>query len=635
MRDPGRFFGRNFTTALIVALVAALLLNMAWAQRPDDSSQRRLAQVPPSLKGLKALTEAARALAPPQTETEADDEPSERPPTDTSTGHDELDANLLGPLAPEELSIPLQPSSDAVVIESQGGRISLVARGASLQDVLTALAEIQGLNIIIHDTIDARINTNLHNVPLDDALEAILAATGHTWARDKNIIQVMSIADAATMPLAVQRREVFHLDYVSATDVNSVVTGMLSAAGTSYIVESATDDNRRTEELLVVQDLPQYVEAVRAYICQHDVPPRQVLVEAYILQVKLSDDTQHGVNFNHLFSLSNNMFEFETQGFANSSSSQGFMVNLSGGNLTGLVEMLSTTTDAKTLAAPKIRVLNGQLARIQVGEQLGFRVTTTTETSTTESVEFLDVGVVLEVTPRIGSDGTVIMHVRPEVSSGQVNPATGLPEEETTELDTHVMFHDNQAFVIGGLIQEIDSDSQSKIPWLGDWRFVGHLFRRKEESKQRTEIIIALLPHVMPFDPVTHESLQIETERALTPLLYGPLHEYPRPWEAQLPDAVDNPSFSPLPPVAALIPLGKRARRMVSEPMEQIRRRFSPPKPGINKADGLVPPPVYTSQAPVRTPPVDRFRITRIPLTGASRIAPAAARLPAPTTMLR
>jgi type II secretory pathway component GspD/PulD (secretin) len=101
-----------------------------------------------------------------------------------------------------------------------------------------------------------------------------------------------------------------------------------------------------------------------------------------------------------------------------------------------------------------VLVINGQEAKIQIGQQLGFRVTTTTETSTLQNVNFLDVGVILKVTPRITSDNQVLMLVHPEVSKGQVNPLTGLPESDTTTVESSVMLPDGQGMVIGGLIQE-------------------------------------------------------------------------------------------------------------------------------------------------------------------------------------
>ncbi|MFV2066244.1 MAG: hypothetical protein ACC645_04640 [Pirellulales bacterium] len=469
--------------------------------------------------------------------------PSPRPESRTETEEGE---------GPRTFHVPLANSpGNRVAVQRHDGMISLIVRDASLNDVLTRLAETHGFNIVMAETLDAKLTITLNRVTLEDAMDAVLSVAGYTWVRKNNIVFVTSLSAATKVAPEMQDRKlkVFQLDYASATDLQQVVTGMLSPVGNVYVLNASDTDNRKTREVIVVEDLPHYLNDVRQFIMQMDVPPRQVLIEAYVLQVDLGDDNKHGVNFQHLFDLSGSGITLETKGLANASSSQAFFVNLSGGQLTALLECLKTTTDAKTLASPRIVVMNGQTARIQVGEQLGFRVTTTTETMTTESVEFLDVGVMLEVTPRISQSDMVTMRIRPEVSTGEVNPSTGLPEEQTTELETDVALKSGRGLVIGGLIQEVDSDQQSKIPVLGDLWLVGKLFQRHEATKSRREIVIAMVPHVIPYDPCYQEQAEMDLTQATTPLVYGPLERYPRPWEPSLPNAYGKPHLWRLPPL--------------------------------------------------------------------------------------
>jgi hypothetical protein len=225
---------------------------------------------------------------------------------------------------------------------------------------------------------------------------------------------------------------------------------------------------------------------------------------------------------------------------------------------------LQTTTDSKTLGSPKILVINEQEARIQVGQQLGFRVTTTTETSTMEGVQFLDVGVVLTLTPRITRDGRVLLHVKPEVSKGEVNPETGLPEEETTQLETDIMLEDGQGMIIGGLIQESDSTVQSKVPYLGEVKGIGEI------TKERAEIIIALVPRIQPYDAEWQAYEEGEWARAATPLFEGPLKRAYRPWEPILPD-------------------GKRVYRPLIPKKKYKNYRPSMTETGIQSSEYIVP----------------------------------------------
>jgi type IV pilus assembly protein PilQ len=349
--------------------------------------------------------------------------------------------------------------------------------------------------------------------------------------------------------------KVIPLDYVSAQDVlNSITTmkGLLSPAGSVYAFvmddptkpsqdDAEASDNRKTQEAIVVEDSPNHVFRVERYIGEIDVPPRQVQIQAYILEVVLKDNLQHGVNFEEIIKIAGNTATLQTVGFADPKAAKAFLAKIDGKNFDALLESLQTMTDAKTLADPKITVISGQLAHIQIGEKLGYMDTTTqTETAATQSVKFLELGVMLDVTPRITAANQVVMTVKPKISSGRINPDTELPEEENAELTTNVMLEDGQGMVIGGLIKEKDSDIQNKIPFFGDLPYLGMLFQERKKEQERTEVIIALLPRVLPYARCPAVKDRLETIRATTPLFHGPLRRCPRPWEPTFRDALPN-----------------------------------------------------------------------------------------------
>ncbi len=470
-------------------------------------------------------------------------------------------SKILGLLTPESLPTPNpepatraqpgqhiipfskpDPDADIVVKESEG-LISLMVRDASLKQVIAMIAETQKLNIVFAAPADTGITASLDRIPWQQALDSLLSASGHTWASSDGIIYVTSLGTANFMsPQAGgQQTRIFELDFASAVDVDQTIKGLLSPGGQSWIQESSTTDNRRTREVVVAFDFPAHLERIAQYVCQIDQPPRQVMIEANILQVDLDETCKNGINFDALASFSGNTINFKTLGFANPASTSAFFLEVDGSALDGLVELLQTTSDAKTLASPRLLVVSGQQARIQIGEQLGYRVTTTTQTSTLESVEFLNVGVVLSVTPRITRDGRVLMEIKPKVSKGSVNPATGLPEEETTEVETDILLRDGHGMVVGGLIQEQDSITESKLPWLGDLPYAGVLFQKRESIKTRSEIIVTLTPHVQPYLPMVAEREEQELMRAEQPLTTGAINRAYRPYEPRLYDALTNP----------------------------------------------------------------------------------------------
>src|SRR5262245_8444107 len=197
----------------------------------------------------------------------------------------------------EPLPMPVQtPSSniegtlpmigwDANVDISQGrnGRIDrLVVRDAALSKVLALLAQTYHLNIVASNDIDATISITLRDVALDEALTAILSVANYTWVDRDGIILITSLTDTAQLAPGVQGREmqIFDLDFASAATISEAINGFLSPIGKMSIVESDPTDNRRTREMIVIEDIPEAIARVAAYIEQVDCPPRQVQIEA-------------------------------------------------------------------------------------------------------------------------------------------------------------------------------------------------------------------------------------------------------------------------------------------------------------------------------------------------------------------
>ncbi|MHC4880823.1 MAG: hypothetical protein ACYTGL_30590 [Planctomycetota bacterium] len=127
------------------------------------------------------------------------------------------------------------------------------------------------------------------------------------------------------------------------------------------------------------------------------------------------------------------------------------------------------------------------------------------------------------------------------ISSGAINEATGLPDKATTEVETSVILNDGRGIIIGGLIQEADTDRQSKVPLIGDLWGVGRAFQRRLGNRDRSEIVVALVPRVVPFIGVQSAREETELYRATTPLLDQNLKRLQRPGEGSLPDAMKDP----------------------------------------------------------------------------------------------
>lgn len=448
---------------------------------------------------------------------------------------------------PNSQIVPLAPSAydseNRVQLQSNLDQVTLVTRDAPLSTVLSLIAQQQGLNIVTGEEVSQRVNVTLNNVRLNDALDAILAVHGYTWVRQNNIITISSMSTNRRTSPSVQGRmvRVFTLNYILASDVDKVVKGLMSPLGQSFTNTINREEQRNAHEQLIVEDLPPYLDRIADYIAQVDTLPRQVVVEANILQVTLKDNNKHGVNFNQLARVNRANVSIGTMGLA-SGTSPATMMRVEGGDLTSLIDLLKSTSDTKTLASPKVAVVNGQKARISVGGKLGYLQTTATNTSTLQSVSFLDFGVVLTVTPIITEDGQVLMTVEPQVSTARINPTSKLPDSESTEVQTTALLSDGQAIVIGGLIKETSNDSQNKVPFLGDLWLVGRLFQSRDRLKERNEIIITLLPRIARPGEFCSFASEEDYAQATTPLLDRNLTPVDRrEWEGGLQDASQKP----------------------------------------------------------------------------------------------
>ena len=422
-------------------------------------------------------------------------------------------------------------------VSSQGNLLTVEVRGAPLHSVLSLIAVQQGLSIAANSSLDMPVTVSLQPTTLENALDAVTSVSGCTWTKIRDVIYVTPIQAQSPENFVIQGRaiQVFDLNYASGTDLEKVVTGLLSPIGKVFVRQVDTRDKLKAMEQLVVEDIPAYVARICNYVAQADRPPRQVMVEARILQVKLSNENRHGINFDALVRVSGADVHFKSLALATGLGPAG-VVTVDGTDFDSLVECIINNGDTKTLASPKLLMINGQESKIQIGRRLGYLVATTTQTSTIQDVQFLEVGIVLTVTPHITEDGRVLMKVHPKVSNGDINATTSLPEEETTEVDTSVLVNDGSGVIIGGLIQELDDVRQSKLPLLGDLWLVGKLFQRNTVSRSRNEIIVALLPRIVPIDSCpTNEELD-SMNRVLTPLLTPTLDRVERP-EPQL-----NPS---------------------------------------------------------------------------------------------
>lgn len=397
-------------------------------------------------------------------------------------------------------------------VEAQNELVTIFARDADLRLLLATIAQENRINIIPSQEVTGIVSVTLHDKPVLQALDAILRIHGFTWQVLDNIIYVSKPNKALNQNPTILglQLQVFELNYISAMDAEKVISGLLSPGGRVFAQASANSNPRQSGERLIVEDFPDRVQRIAEYIQCVDIPPRQVLIEAEVLQVNLTEDERHGVNLDALFRMGDGRVVVESAGMATvATGTPTFKLGVESTDLNSVIEFLKSKSNVRTLATPKLLVITGQEGKIQVGSKLGYTTLQQNQTSTIQNVEFLELGVILTVEPIVTRDGQVVMKVQPQVSGGRINPDTSLPEEDTTQTETTVILPDGKGMIIGGLIKEEDSKKSSWVPYLGELPVLGGLFRRRTNSTSRSEVIIALTPHIVPYqEPIFSREAQ-------------------------------------------------------------------------------------------------------------------------------
>lgn len=425
----------------------------------------------------------------------------------------------------------------SVVVPTANGHIQeWHVKNDDLNNVFETLSALFKINIVPSRGVKGKVSVDLYNVTVDQALDAICRSAGIVWTREEGTIYVQSPEEAAARQAEESRlvAEVVSLNYLSAEEAQKLVAPVLSSKGVVAINTAAekgipTGEGGGTggnslalPDTVVIRDFPERVAAALGIIAKMDRKPRQVLVEATILQVTLNDKTSLGVDFNTLAgidfrdlsnvavpvtdptTLANTAAttanaalspwgQVRTEGFA--TPGKGLNIGVITNNISFFINALEEVKDTTVLSNPKVLALNKQRSEVIVGDRLGYRTSTATSTTTIDTIEFLNTGTTLTFRPFISDDGYVRLEIHPKVSSGDV--VGGLPNERTTEVTCNILVKDGHTVVIGGMFDETVGIGRSQVPGLGNIPGLGWLFRNKEDSSVRREIIVLLTPHII------------------------------------------------------------------------------------------------------------------------------------------
>lgn len=467
----------------------------------------------------------------------------------------------IGPAQAQEPMINGAPAGSTAASD----RISLDLKGVDILDVLKLLSQKSGLNFVAGSNVTGRVTIFVNDVPVWDAFELIISANELAYEQKGGIVTVMSARDyellygerfhartanaviplkfakgvqAATVlnqikssigrvvvdettntlivtdvPLKIAEMQevlaqvdrptktrVFNLNHAEAEKLKEKMVELMSPVGTF------TFDARTNK--VVVSDLADVVDRIAPIVEAFDTPDGQVLIEAKIIKVELTDEMSMGIDWQQVFAGADLEARSNFRVLSNivgGTATGGAMRLLSGqGDTQIVIEALKELTNTETLSNPRIMVSNNKEAKILVGTREAVVTSTTTVPATGSTVvapeiQYVDVGTKLFVTPLIKPDGHIQMKIRPEVSSSTVEifDDNRIPIVTSTEAETNVLVKSGSTLIIGGLIENSDGHTENKVPVLGDLPIVGNAFRGTTNTKTKTELVVFLTPQII------------------------------------------------------------------------------------------------------------------------------------------
>ena len=423
---------------------------------------------------------------------------------------------------------------DKLVEVGSYGEVSLHVKETDLTKVLQLLSIHSQRNIVASRNVSGLISADIYQVDFYDALDAILGSNGFGYREKGNFIYVYTQDELRAMEEMDRTvvTKIIRLNYLNTVDAKSFVAPLLSSAGTvtsaspvkNGFEADASDGGANSyaqSATLVLRDYEENIDQVLALLSELDARPAQVLIESWILQAALDEENQFGVDFavftdvnigdfkqplnaiNDVISgsaeSSVNSGQIMTTGVGQTARTGGAKLGVFGNDFSVFVRALDQVTDTTVLAKPQILVLNRQRAKLLVGEKLGYLSSTQTETSTTQSVEFLEVGTQLDVRPFVSTDGFVRLELKPSVSEGKttVEADAIIPNTSTNEMTSNVMVKSGQTVVLGGFFRESNQVDRRQLPGAGDLPIVGAAFRGQDDTIKRNEVIFMIRPTVI------------------------------------------------------------------------------------------------------------------------------------------
>jgi type IV pilus assembly protein PilQ len=364
-------------------------------------------------------------------------------------------------------------------LQIRKGKVFLNLKDAEIKTVLQIFAKATKSNIVASDDVEGKVTVTFTGIDAREGLEAVLRTKGLDWFEEAGTIFVSTKKIMRT----------YYLENARPSDIATTVADILPGGS-----KVSVDDSYN---VLVVQTSSDYLPRLEKLIKELDVAPTQVMIEVRMIEIRHTEGGKTGVDINYINPKDSNDV-IETKGFAEKSSdttAQGIYAHVISGDIDTYLSALKTAAAYNTIATPRITTISNREASLLIGSKLGYKTTVISETTTTQEINFLEVGTSLKMLPHVTKGGYIRMLVEPKISDGSV--VGDLPQENTTQTKNEVMVKDGQTFVIGGLIKDKDTEDNYGVPLLMDIPFIGSFFRKTIITKEKHELLVFVTPYIL------------------------------------------------------------------------------------------------------------------------------------------
>lgn len=415
----------------------------------------------------------------------------------------------------QEQAVVVESSVQASETTTVPGNVSLDFRDADIRNVLQILAYKSSVNIVAGPEVVGTVSIQLNDVPWKQALDVVLDTNGYAYEQRGNIIIVSTVENLK------KRREdrvilneqepletrTYTINFGKASEIISSVEKMKSERG-------SVDFDERTN-MIIVSDIPSKLDKVGEVIEKLDTTTPQVLIEAKIIETTLSNTEDLGIDWTVAATASGSkrptLYPFTTStdnkytpdNFPAAEDTDFSLGTLDFTQFQAVLELLSTRSDTNILSNPRIVTVDNKPAQIVVGSQYPIPTYTYNEDQAKLQVsgwEYMDIGIIFDVTPHVNSAGFVTLDVEPKITAildFVTVESTSLPRLSNESSKTSVMVKDGETLVIGGLIKDQTTDTKKKTPFLGDIPLIGLAFQKSEKTVSKTDLVIFITPHII------------------------------------------------------------------------------------------------------------------------------------------